>query len=150
HDNSFRTGAQVEQYTGVHGIGMLPRVSHKARDELIRNPYSPFSESIRTVRSAINLPEQAPRIILVTSAAPGEGESRAALALARGSAQAGISTLLLDCDWRRPSLHIILGLQNDLSLLEMFQGKATVEDVIQADSATGVSFIAGRQEIHNP
>lgn len=149
-DNSFRTGAQVEQYTGVHGVGMLPKVSSTAQDELIRNPYSPFSESIRTVRSAINVPDQAPRIILVTSAAPGEGKSTTALALARASAQAGISTLLLDCDWRRPSLHTILGLRNDLSLLDMFQDKATVEDVIQADSATGVSFIAGRQEVHNP
>lgn len=32
----------------------------------------------------------------------------------------------------------------------MFQGKAAVEDVIQTDSATGASFIAGRHEVHNP
>lgn len=151
-DNSFRTGAEIEEHTGVNGIGMLPKVFRTARDELIRNPYSPFSESIRTIRSAINLPnmEQPPRIILVTSAAPDEGKSTTALALARASAQAGVSTLLLDCDWRRPSLHTILGMRNDVSLLDMFQGKATVEDLIQTDSATGVSFIAGRQEVHNP
>jgi polysaccharide biosynthesis transport protein len=151
-DNSFRTGVQIEEYTGVHGIGMLPRVSRGARDGVIANPYSPFAESIRTVRSAINLhnTERPPRIILVTSAAPDEGKSTTALALARASAQAGVSTLLLDCDWRRPSLHTIMGMRNDVSLLDMFQGRAVVEDVVQTESATGVSFVAGRHEIHNP
>lgn len=151
-DNSFRTGAQVEEDTGIHGVGMLPKFSRTARDELIRNPYSPFSESIRTIRSTINLPdmEQRPRILLVTSAAPAEGKSTAALALARASSQAGVSTLLLDCDWRRPSLHTIMGMRNSVSLLDMFQGKATIEDLIQTEAATGLSFIAGRQEIQNP
>jgi capsular exopolysaccharide synthesis family protein len=91
-----------------------------------------------------------PRIILVTSAAPDEGKSTMALALAQASAQAGVSTLLLDCDWRRPSLHKIIGVANDLSLLDMFRGDATVEDLIKIDTATGMSFIAGRQEVHNP
>jgi polysaccharide biosynthesis transport protein len=151
-DNSFRTGAQIEEYTGVHGIGMLPKVSNTARDGLTQNLYSPFSESIRTIRSAIILAnmEQPPRVILVTSAAPGEGKSTMALALARASAQAGVSTLLLDCDWRRPSLHTIMGMRNDVSLLDMFQGKTEVEGLIQTDSVAGVSFIAGRQEVHNP
>jgi len=151
-DNSFRTGAQIEEHTGVQGVGMLPTLSGKARNGLARSPYSPFSESIRTIRSVIHLPnlERPPRLILVTSAAPAEGKSTTALALARASAQAGVSTLLLDCDWRRPSLHSIMGMRNDVSLLDMFQGRAAVEDLIQIDSETGVAFIAGRQEIHNP
>src|SRR6185312_4063517 len=151
-DNCFRTGAQIEEYTGVPGIGLVPAISGSARNELIRHPSSPFSESMRTIRSAIRSAgaERQPRIVLVTSAAPEEGKSITAFSLARASAQAGVSTLLVDCDWRRPSLHTIMGTRNDLSLLEVFHGKANVEDIIQSDGATGMSFIPGRHGVHNP
>jgi polysaccharide biosynthesis transport protein len=151
-ENSFRTGAQIEDYTGVQGIGMVPSVSGKTGDELLLNPASPFSESIRTIRSLINrydVSHPAPRILLVTSAAPSEGKSTVALSLARASAQAGVSTLLVDCDWRRPSLHTMLGVKNNLSLLDVLQGKARAVDIIRSDT-TGMGFIAGRNAVPNP
>lgn len=151
-DNCFRTGAQIEVYTGVPGIGLVPSISSRVRDELIRHPSSPFSESMRSLRGAIRpaTAERQPRIVLVTSAAPEEGKSITAFSLARSSAQAGIPTLLVDCDWRRPSLHTIVGVRNNLSLLDVFQGKANVEDLVQTDVATGMSFIPGRHGVHNP
>jgi succinoglycan biosynthesis transport protein ExoP len=151
-DNCFRSGAEVEEYTGVRGIGLVPSVADDVRDELIRRPASPFSEAMRTIRSQLALSSTGtpPRIILVTSAAPGEGKSTTAFSLARASAQAGVSTLLVDCDWRRPSLHKMIGMRNDVSLLDVFRGEANPEELIQTDGATGLSFVAGRHRVHNP
>jgi succinoglycan biosynthesis transport protein ExoP len=150
-DNCFRAGAQIEAYTGVPGIGLVPAVSSAVRDELILHPSSAFSEAIRSVRSALGMldTESPPRTILVTSAAPEEGKSTTAFSLARAAAQAGISTLLVDCDWRRPALHRIMDARNGASLVDVFEGRADAEDLIQTDSATGMAFIVGRRVVHN-
>lgn len=150
-DNCFRAGAQIEAHTGVPGIGLVPAVSGGVRDELIRHPSSAFSEAIRTIRSAIGMldAESPPRTILVTSAAPEEGKSTTAFSLARAAAQAGISTLLVDCDWRRPALHKIMEVRSEASLIDVFRGQADVEDLIQTDRATGMALIAGHRVVHN-
>jgi capsular exopolysaccharide synthesis family protein len=151
-DNGLRTGAQIEELTGVPGIGMLPSITGNVAAEMIQNPTSAFSESVRTIRSTVSVTniDNPPRIVLVTSAAPEEGKSTMAFSLARASAQAGRRTLLLDCDWRRPSLHKLLNQKNDRTLLDVFSGKAESADVIHRDRSTGVEFIPARYSVPNP
>jgi polysaccharide biosynthesis transport protein len=82
-----------------------------------------------------------PRLILVTSAAPGEGKSTTALSFARSAAQSRQSVLLIDCDWRRPSLHRAMGVKNNKSLLDYFSGKVSARDILHTDGETGMHFI---------
>ena len=51
-----------------------------------------------------------PKIVLVTSAQPGEGKSTTVVNTAISLAQLGSSVLIIDCDLRRPSTHKILGI----------------------------------------
>jgi capsular exopolysaccharide synthesis family protein len=100
-----------------------------------------FSESVRSIRDRILAVDRPPRLILVTSAAPGEGKSTTALSFARSAAQSGQSVLLVDCDWRRPSLHRAMGVANTKSLLDFFDGKAPARDIVHTDYETGMHFI---------
>jgi polysaccharide biosynthesis transport protein len=150
-DHGFRTGEQIENETGVSSLGMIPNVSgKKVRDELIQRPTSLFSESIRSIRVNTFCVDRPPRVILVTSAAPDEGKSTTAFSLARVAAQSGQRVLLVDCDWRRPSLHHIMGVKNSMSLLDVFDGKALARDIVHIDDHTGMHFISARHGVPNP
>src|SRR5690606_8693066 len=108
---------------------------HSLADLMLRSPLSVFAESIRKVRLALDQSmrreplsrsgEQRGRVVLVTSTAPGEGKTTTSLSLARAYAQSGLTTLLIDCDLRRPSVHRHLGWTPSTGLIDYLQ---TAED----------------------
>jgi succinoglycan biosynthesis transport protein ExoP len=70
-----------------------------------------------------------PRIIVITSANPGEGKTTIASNLALALAEIGQSALmqsvlLIDGDLRKPRLHEIFGVHNRWGLADVIQGKA--------------------------
>ncbi|HTZ59988.1 MAG TPA: polysaccharide biosynthesis tyrosine autokinase [Acidobacteriaceae bacterium] len=71
------------------------------------SPYSPFVESLRSLRTSLMLSRSGapPRSVLVTSPLPGEGKSFLSWNLAILFAQQGRRVLLCDADLRRPWLH---------------------------------------------
>jgi Mrp family chromosome partitioning ATPase len=54
-----------------------------------------------------------PKVILVTSARPGEGKTVASLNLASALAELGARTLLIDADLRHPRCHTALGVEDE-------------------------------------
>ena len=48
------------------------------------------------------------KVILVTSAIPGEGKTSFSLAVGRSAMRSGLSTILLDCDLRSPSVEALM------------------------------------------
>ena len=69
-----------------------------------------------------------PRVIVITSANPGEGKTTVASNLALALAEIGPSVLvqsvlLIDADLRRPRLHEIFGVPNRWGLSELLEGK---------------------------
>jgi capsular exopolysaccharide synthesis family protein len=58
------------------------------------------------------------KVVLLTSTAPQEGKSSTTAELGRALASAGDRVLLVDCDLRRPTQHIHLGLTRDNGLTD--------------------------------
>jgi len=93
-------------------------------DAILAAPLSPFSEAIRRLRVEMEhtRPEQPDGarglVVMVSSTQGGEGKTTLALALARSLSQAGKSTLLIECDLRRPTLRQHLGLEASHGLLD--------------------------------
>jgi capsular exopolysaccharide synthesis family protein len=78
----------------------------------LTDPRSPVAEAYRSLRTNLMFAglEQPLGTLLVTSAAPLEGKSTVLANLAVTMAQGGRTTILVDCDLRRPRLHEIFGL----------------------------------------
>lgn len=109
----------------------LPRAKTQSNqnsvsDLVLEAPLSAFSEAVRRIRTNVDhqltkknieAQDRAP-VIVVTSTVPGEGKTTAALALAQSYALSGRSTLLVDCDLRRPGLHEHLGLAPSRGLID--------------------------------
>ena len=79
-----------------------------------KDPKSPISEAYRTIRTNIQFAgvDKPMQVIIVTSATPNEGKSTVISSLAVVLAQAGKKVLLMDCDFRNPTLHKLFGLEN--------------------------------------
>jgi capsular exopolysaccharide synthesis family protein len=97
------------------------------------NPHSPVAEQYRTVRSRISHREETVpiRTLLVTSPGPGDGKSITVANLALTMAQEfQRRVVLVDADFRRPSIHALFGLAPTPGLAELLAGEATLDDVM--------------------
>ncbi|PRX37977.1 Uncharacterized protein involved in exopolysaccharide biosynthesis [Meinhardsimonia xiamenensis] len=107
--------AQLESAVARPLAAVIPR--HGGReppaDAVVTAPQAPCAEGVRGLRAAIDrhLPAGRPggRVVMLASAAPGEGKSTLALALARAEAQIGRRVIVVDADLRRPHLAALLG-----------------------------------------
>jgi non-specific protein-tyrosine kinase len=94
-----------------------------ALDQLvtIRDPRSPAAEAYRTLRTNIQFAslDHPLRTLLATSSAPDEGKSTTIANIAVTIAQSERRVLLVDCDLRRPTLHTMFGLPNEVGLTSL-------------------------------
>lgn len=98
----------------------------QGKDALIAllQPRSAQAEAFRQLRTAIQHPSGGHplRTILATSPDPEDGKSAALANLAITLAQAGSRVTLVDCDLRRPSQHLLFGLQNTSGVANALAG----------------------------
>jgi tyrosine-protein kinase Etk/Wzc len=105
---------------------------------------SPVSESFRAIKARIqnfSADSGIPKIILVTSAAEGEGKSFVSFNLAGNFAQSNKRTLLLDCDLRRPRIHAIMGVDKKPGLVDFLFHKAKFEEIIRKTRKNNLCYI---------
>ena len=95
-----------------------------------------FAEAYRALRANISFSsiDRPVKTILVTSAAPREGKTTTVINLGIILAQAGSRVVIVDADFRRPSLHHIFGfLPNGKKVLpglsNLIVGNSSIEDV---------------------
>ncbi|HET6277942.1 MAG TPA: GNVR domain-containing protein, partial [Candidatus Polarisedimenticolia bacterium] len=154
-DQSVRDPDQAFDLMKAPVLGMIPFDSRMKRIKP-NGPQSILSghgeddsqteEAYQVLRSHIEgaQPNGAAQILLVTSAVPGEGKSTTAAHLAAAFADAGDRILLVDGDFRRPSLsrYFNIDLQNDLS--DVLLGKVPPEQAVYRDESSILDIIATR------
>lgn len=94
----------------------------------LTDPRSQASEAYRTLRTNLifsSLAGEPLHTLVVTSPAPEEGKSVALANLAVTLAQSGKTTILVDCDLRRPSQHAIWGIDQEPGLTSMILEEVT-------------------------
>lgn len=106
-----------------------PQPHAKPSTELlsVHDPFEPYSESIRALRTelALRADGEPSNLIAVLSPARGEGRSRLVAELAVAFAQLGQDTLLVDADLRSPRQHELFGADNDQGLAQaLAEGRA--------------------------
>lgn len=154
----------MEDALGVPCLVSVPRrppcrTGEAIADQIITEPLSAYSESLSRLRVAADqllrarLHAAGGSVIAVTSAAAGEGKTTLALALARSCATAGRSTLLIDCDLRKPSIQHYLRLDPLLGLIDFLAPDGRVNDlhhILTRDAETGAQIVLGSRPSGRP
>ncbi len=119
-----------------------PMSARRAR-LVIAEPACRYADAVRAAcRELAEHPHaEGARVILVTSALPGEGAELFASNIAHHLAMAGQTSLLVDCDFHSKGLTHQLTPDCRNGLLDQIAAHAPVENVILRDSLTGVHFL---------
>jgi polysaccharide biosynthesis transport protein len=145
-----RTSAEIEQSFGLPVVGFIPLVAprrsrgtahHQSLQRVVNEPLSQLSEAVRAMRVGLDRSNGSPKVILITSALPGEGKSTAAMLFAASCAASGKKTVLVDCDLRLRSTSEVLRRKHQLGLTEYLRGGVKLADVIAQDPATKINVI---------
>ncbi|WP_368197871.1 polysaccharide biosynthesis tyrosine autokinase [Blautia wexlerae] len=116
-----------------------------------RNPDYFYSESIKTLRTNIQLSGQSIKTILVTSCYPNEGKSDIALSLAQELGSIGKKVLLLDADIRKTAYVGRLEVQEEVKgLSQLLSGQAGLQDIIYNTNFPNMDIIFGGPSAPNP
>ena len=165
-DVTIKTVEDVEKYTELPVLSMIPRIKNGRKEylspdivssqkgessniasELItfHDGQSPVSETFRTLRTNLQVTaiSGSPlKTILVTSANPGEGKSFISANLAITMANLGLKTLLVDADLRKSVIHTFFnkrikpGLVDILLILSNLEKAKAAKDKIRKKSKT--------------
>ncbi len=106
-----------------------------------------FSESVRLmrIRAEKEMKEQDIKVLLVSSATPGEGKTTVAINLADALAEAGSRVLLIDCDLRSPAVARALNRENEEGLTEYLRGETAYQKIIhRSDNPKLFLIFAGK------
>jgi capsular exopolysaccharide synthesis family protein len=89
----------------------------------LTDPRNPVAEAFRTLRTNLEFSslDHPVKTLVVTSPGDGEGKSTTLANLAVTAAQSEKTVCLIDCDLRRPSLHQLFGLSNEVGLTSMIR-----------------------------
>ncbi|HET8897220.1 MAG TPA: polysaccharide biosynthesis tyrosine autokinase [Rhodanobacteraceae bacterium] len=131
-DNTIKTPQDVEHLLKLGVLGIIPKLGKQRPDEALEDPRSAFSESYRSVRTALQFSTErgVPKILLLTSTKSGEGKSTSALTLARSFAQLGKRVLLVEADLRNPGLGRAMGLSTATGLSSLLAGAAPLSQAL--------------------
>jgi capsular exopolysaccharide synthesis family protein len=158
----IRPGASAEQKFGYPIIGNVPlfrgrRPSWLGRPTAPANllhvldgtELTPHGEAVRMINIGMRQRSRdlAPKVILVTSAIPGEGKSTIATLLAAASAGACQRTVLVDCDFYGRTISDDLG-QQPAGLADLLTRTVGLEQVIQLHPSIGCSVISAGSSFH--
>ncbi|HYX29543.1 MAG TPA: polysaccharide biosynthesis tyrosine autokinase, partial [Pyrinomonadaceae bacterium] len=148
-DDTIKSVDDVDRYINLPALALIPAVrNEKARLRdgtssepaettalaMIKDVRSPIAESYRHLRTSLLLSSAgtAPRTILVTSSQASEGKTTTAINTAFMLAQTGAQVLLIDCDLRRPRLHVHFNISNARGLTNCLSGEASeIDSVVQ-------------------
>ncbi|GAA0708189.1 polysaccharide biosynthesis tyrosine autokinase [Dokdonella soli] len=131
-DDTLKTPLDIEQRLHLAVLGIVPKLTKQSPYNALKDPRSAFSESYRSVRTALQFSTDrgVPKVLLITSPAANEGKSTSALTLAQNFTQLGKRVLLIEGDLRNPTLNKILCLSPQAGLSSLLAGAATLAQTV--------------------
>jgi capsular exopolysaccharide synthesis family protein len=117
-----------------------------------QNPKSPISEAYRALRTNIQFSsiDEELRVIMVTSAGPGEGKSTTLINLAVAYAQTDKKVLIIDGDLRKPTMHHTLRVSNRWGLTNLLTNQLSIREVLQDTFIPNLQIITSGPIPPNP
>jgi capsular exopolysaccharide synthesis family protein len=132
-DGRWRSPLEAEQATGVPSLGVIHADPSTRNERGWTIPDALGSEQYRILRT--NLLHLARndsiKTVMVSSPGSAEGKTTVCANLGLSLAQAGKSTLIVDCDLRRPMMHKFFGLKNLYGVVDAVMGGRSPQETWQ-------------------
>jgi capsular exopolysaccharide synthesis family protein len=131
-------------------VASLPLIRPGAKRSVVAEvrdrPASPLAEAVRHLRTSILLSnlDHPPKVVMITSAVPGEGKSTTSALLALTGTTAGQSAVVVDGDLRHSALSAMLGgdaAERGPGLVGVLEGSASLSDAVVTDGTTGLQVL---------
>lgn len=151
--NTVHNEEELKKLLNTPCLGQIPSV------KMPRNTACPvagksgghtgLSEAIRLLRLRVEkyMEAQKSKVLLISSAVPGEGKTTVSVNLAISLAKKGKRVVLIDCDMRNPSVAKALQLPEQNALSDYLQGKAKVRDIVTQTQINNLFVIAGGSSV---
>ncbi len=134
-DTSIKSVEQLHNAAGAPNLGTIAYDGKIPKQPLTahEDPQSPRAEAFRQLRTNLQYVDvDNPRkVIVVTSALPGEGKTTSVCNLAIAMAAAGSRVLVVEADLRGPKAAELLGLDGSAGLTDILAGRLRSQQVIQ-------------------
>jgi succinoglycan biosynthesis transport protein ExoP len=140
-DTSVKTIDDVERTFQAPVLGVIPQNIGYLLEE---GSESKHAEAYRVLRTNLLFSRHDEKLntIVIVSAGAGEGKSTTTINLSTVFAQAGNRVLIVDSDLRRPTLHKLFKVANNLGLTNYLLKQNTIAEVVQTTSVPNLDFMA--------
>ena len=148
-DSRLKTISEIEKFLGVDCLATVHAKKGSESEELglavMMANDEDVVESFRVLYSSLRMisHNDYPQTMLVTSSAPSEGKSFITTNLAAFFAEQGKRTLIVDCDFRKPTQHRNVKESNDQGLIRWYLSDEPVpQDPDQFGESKALGFLA--------
>lgn len=153
-DFTVKTQEDLEGVAAPPLLGTVPYDAGIRTQPLVTSlsTHSPRAEAFRVLRTNlqfvdVDVPD---KVFVVTSAVPEEGKTTTSVNLAITMARAGLRTLLVEGDLRRPKASATLGLDHSIGVTTVLLGRVALRDAVQTHAESGLNVLASGAVPPNP
>jgi succinoglycan biosynthesis transport protein ExoP len=136
-DDTLTGGEAVERVSGAPLLATVPMVATWRKRATpvaiaVSDPISPPAEAYRSLRTSLQfaMQDRPLRTLLVTSPSAGDGKTATVVNLGAVFAQAGLRTVLVSCDLRRPGLSHVFAPGEQAELSTVLRGEQPLEHAL--------------------
>ena len=140
-DTSVKTIDDVERTFQAPVLGVIPQNIGYLIEE---GNESKHAEAYRVLRTNLLFSRRDEKLntIVIVSAGAGEGKSTTTINLSTVFAQSGNRVLIVDSDLRRPTLHKLFKVANNLGLTNYLLKQNTLAEIVQTTGVPNLDFMA--------
>lgn len=156
-NDTVSTASELQRATKKVVMGQILDARHKSRLEFfeaaVQTPLSPIAETLRNLRTSLmmSISDDAGKIILLSSAQPGEGKTTISFCLAHSLSSQGKKVLVIEADLRRPTFAQILKNVQKAGLTSVLTENVKLEDAVVQHTADGPDIlVSGKIDINAP
>jgi polysaccharide biosynthesis transport protein len=158
-DTSVRSPRDVAKVGAMNLLGMVanetddPQLAGVPLHVVISQaPHSMMAEQFRQVRTRLQHAASldTTRTIVITSPGPGDGKTTVACNLAAGLALNGRRILLVDANFRRPDLHRLFSLPNEMGFANVLDSLSNLESAVQKTTIPNLEVLTTGPKAANP